>query len=272
MFFSFFLLVLFQTEKSESSHFRGGTISWAPVNPNVKFPISQVEVAITTRFFWSIASQPQCDTSAEVLAGNLIGDNTAITPLTGPTWSINSQTNCKDFSLTDQWSEGVRTQIVNVTTSMEVVSNYTSCCWITGITSVSMSTSWSLPFTINVKIRTDTHRINSSPMTSINSYIKLSTGCSNNQSLVIPVTDADGDYVKCRCFNNICLTSLLIDQNKCIIYFNPTVTGYFTIEIVLEDFDKFSSTVPLSSIPLQFIAFVQANTAQCCKLFLNFSK
>jgi hypothetical protein len=149
----FFVLVLLKIiNETMSSHFRGGAISWSPVNKSASPSATYVEVAITTRFFWAIATQPLCDSMPEIAAQALIGDNTSITPLTGPaSWSINSQVNCYDFSLIDGWSAGVRTQIVNVSTKVEVVANYTSCCWVTGVTSVSGSTSWSLPFTINLK-------------------------------------------------------------------------------------------------------------------------
>jgi len=44
------------------------------------------------------------------------------------------------------------------------------------------------------------------------------------------------------------------------------------IEIVIEDFARNGSqVVPLSSIPLQFIAFVQTNTVYCCKHLFNFN-
>ncbi len=91
----------------------------------------------------------------------------------------------------------------------------------------------------------------------------MSTGCANNQSLTIPVFDDDGDVVKCRCSTNICLSGLSIDVEKCIIFFNPLLGGYYTIEISIEDYD--ANGKQLSSIPLQFIAFVQSNTAFCCK-------
>jgi hypothetical protein len=149
----FFLLFVLQIlNETMSSHFRGGTISWSPVNSAASPFAPYVEVAITTRFFWSISVAPACDSTSEIAAHALIGDSTSITPLTGPaSWSINSQVNCYYFSLADAWSAGVRTQIVNVSTQVEVVANYTGCCLVTGVTSVSGSTSWSLPFAINLK-------------------------------------------------------------------------------------------------------------------------
>jgi hypothetical protein len=93
----------------------------------------------------------------------------------------------------------------------------------------------------------------------------MSTGCSNNQSVSIPVYDADGDLIKCRCSNDMCLSGLTMDVDNCIIHFNPTATGYYTIEVRIEDYALNVSNKPLSSVPLQFIVFVQANTIYCCK-------
>ena len=81
--------------------------------------------------------------------------------------------------------------------------------------------------------------------------------------------DADGDLIKCRCSNNVCLSGLTMDVNNCIIYFNPTVSGYYTIEIIIEDYARQASNSPLSSVPVQFIVFVQANSIYCRKWDFN---
>jgi hypothetical protein len=151
----FLLLFTLQIiNEAMSNHFKGGSISWSPVNKSASPSATYVEVAITTRFFLTIAVAPLCDSTPEIAAHALIGDSTSITPLTGPaSWSINSQVNCYDFSLIDGWSAGVRAQIVNVSTQVEIVANYTGCCLVLGVTSVSGSDRWSLPFIINLTSR-----------------------------------------------------------------------------------------------------------------------
>ena len=258
------VFVFIALKQGETSHFRGGTISWAPVNPNITFPVSQVEVYITTRFFWKLVST-QCDSSACIAAGNLIGDTGTISPINGNAWSIDSQTNCYDYSLADGWMEGVNTQIVNITTAMAVSASFASCCWVNGIISVLNSTNWNLTFVIDLKQRTDTNLINSSPTTSIKSYVQLGIGCANNQSLAIPVSDVDGDLVRCRCSQNVCLTGFSIDSVNCIMYFNPTLIGYYALDLLIEDFAPSSPNVALSSLPLQVIAYVDSKPVNCCK-------
>lgn len=166
------------------------------------------------------------------------------------------------------WSSGKRTQSVSVSTSLEITGSYAACCWAIGINSVSGTNLWNFEFKMNLNQRNDTMKINSSPVTNMISYVKLSTGCINNQSIAIPVSDPDDDIIKCRCMNDTCLTGLLIDKENCIIYFNPVLAGYYAIEIQIEDFEHKNSLVSLSSVPLKLIADVLNNSSFCCKYFL----
>ena len=270
-----YLAILLVTcmKQCESNHFRGGSISWAPVDAGVTFPASQVEVSVTTRFFWEITSfSTLCDSSASVAAGALFGDNSFINPNNGDPWSLSTLTNCFAFNADDKWSEGVRTQKVYITTTEAISASFASCCWITGIVSVSGRDTWNLTFVMDLRQRADTNRVNSSPTTDIVPFVKLSTGCVSSQSLVIPVKDADGDLVRCRCAGNTCLTGFTIDSDACIMYLNPSLTGYYALEVVLEDYARgASSGTPLSSVPLQFIAYVLEDTSFCCKCFVCFN-
>ena len=271
-----FVVVCMKKKECEASHFRGGTISWAPVNPIVSFPLpTEVEVAITTRFFWNLNTYiGLCDSSACVANATLFGDNTFITPNNGPYWSISALTNCYDFNVVDTWAAGVRTQIVNVTTSQVVSASFTSCCWIANIVSLTGLSSWNLTFFMDLRPRADnTQRINSSPTSDIVPFVKLSTDCVYNQSLVIPVSDADGDLVRCSCAGNTCLPDFAMDSDACIMYMNPVMSGYYALEVVLEDYPRGGVGGPLSSVTLQFIAYVvYFNTSFCCNFLFYKSK
>ena len=88
-----------------------------------------------------------------------------------------------------------------------------------------------------MKQRSDTGKINSSPQTTADFPIFLSTDCSGlQQSYVIPVSDPDGDIVKCRCYNNDCFSGLIMNENACSFTFNPTNVGVYGIYITIEDF------------------------------------
>ena len=53
-------------------------------------------------------------------------------------------------------------------------------------------------------------------------------------------------------------------EHNCILYFNPSVVGYYAIELQIEDFATASSTTPMSSVPLVFLVSVVNSGATCC--------
>ena len=258
------LLFILLFSNSDSSHFRGGTISWAPVDPYAS--TSSVQVQISMRFFWYLYYSSfigKCDSAAAVAAGTLYGDTALLTSMNGPVWSLSTLANCYGYNTANEWSAAKRNQTVSVITSTAVSAKFTSCCWITGVSNVQKTNSWSMIVTMNLAKRADTGKINSSPITSMAPFAIISANCTNNRSISIPVSDPDNDVVRCRCNNNICLPFASIDQANCILYFNPTVTGYYSVEIQIEDFASSSSTVALSSVPLVFLVNVTNAVNRC---------
>ena len=261
-----FLIVVFilflVLSHSHQSHFRGGSISWKPVNPNISFPVSSVSVYITTRLCY-IYNRFSCNTASDI--GTLMGDATPnIISTSGPIWFISAQTYCDSFDATESWQCGLRTQTATITTSQQVTGTYKSSAWVSGIISLTNSATWIMDFSIDVRQRNDTYKVNSAPYTTSLSYMQLSANCPMNQSVALDVHDPDGDEVKCRCSTNVCISNLQIDEENCIFYFNPTATGYYAIEIVIEDFGSSGSNVPLSSVPFQFLANVFLSQIYCC--------
>ena len=76
MFYLRLVLLLLFINSSEQSHFRGGTISYAPVNPYDTG--SSVQIAITTRFFWNINTFAACNQASDVPVGALFGDSSLL--------------------------------------------------------------------------------------------------------------------------------------------------------------------------------------------------
>ena len=276
IFFFFVFFIFFSTfiDKTLSSHFRGGTISWAPVNPSVSFPVASVPVEVTMRFFWNIAfnwGSPSsctgtncCNSAAAVTASKLFGDSTNLNSQNGPFWSLSSQANCYAYSTTNAWSAQKRTQTQSIITTSQVTAMWSNSAWITGVVNINMTSYWYLSVVFNLAQRADTGKINTSPVTSMVPYVIISSNCTNNRSVTIPVTDADGDVVRCICKYNLCIANAFMDENNCVLYFNPTVTGYYAIEIEIQDFATASSTTPLSTVPLVFLVSVVNSGATCC--------
>ena len=73
--------------------------------------------------------------------------------------------------------------------------SYQGCCWI-GSLSRYPNGNWLVSTIVNLTRRTDSGRINSSPVSKSPAIVRFQEGCS--QSLRIPVEDPDGDVVKCR--------------------------------------------------------------------------
>ena len=110
-FFAVICVYLSAQNLAHASHFRGGYISWAPVNPSVTFPVDKVDVLITTRFYWIMdGADGQCSSNADIAAQNLIGDTDFIYSENGDSWSVSTRTKCSDFSVSDGWSGGIRSK------------------------------------------------------------------------------------------------------------------------------------------------------------------
>ena len=124
---------------------------------------------------------------------------------------------------------------------------------------------WYVDVTIDLSKRDASGKINSAPYSTIDCYVQISSGCSGLQTLQVPVFDPDGDTVRCYCTNNLCLSVMTIDPITCIITFNPT-NGYYAVALTIQDFEA-GSSVPKSSVPIQFITYVNSGTGNCRKYY-----
>ena len=137
-----------------------------------------------------------------------------------------------------------------------------------GIVTIDGTDTWYVDVDIDLSKKDGSGKINSSPITTLDcGLVEISLGCTGVQQLQIPVSDPDGDTVRCYCTSNICVPVVTIDPNTCIITFTPT-NGYYAVAIDIQDFDAGSST-PKSTVPLQFIVYMSPGTANCRKYFLN---
>ena len=125
---------------------------------------------------------------------------------------------------------------------------------------------------IDLKTRTKTGQINSSPITSMPPVITLPI---NTQQVIrIPMIDTDGDIVKCRWANqsttyhvtsidecasacnrnsNFTLYTSSNLDNNCTLIVNISTVGFYAVAIQIEDFLPAAPYHPSSSISLQFL-------------------
>ena len=76
-----------------------------------------------------------------------------------------------------------------------LVDRYQSCCWISNLVRYADS-QWSVSTKISLSRRSDSGKVNSSPVSKSPAIVRFQQGC--QKSLKIPVEDPDGDFVKCR--------------------------------------------------------------------------
>ena len=172
---------------------------------------------------------------------------------------------CTDFSTTENWSYGGRTFIhMFLPTSEPLTIGFTDCCWIN-----PFGGNWDVSTTFSLQRRADTGRLNSSPRATTSPVIRFQQGC--HHTLPLAVSDPDGDAVRCRwaegdeC-DSVCheWAGAVLDPDTCVFTYDATrqTAGYKAAAIMLEDFPP-NSTVPLSTVALQFLVLVYTSKEPC---------
>ena len=206
-----------------------------------------------------------CDQSV-IESGNLIGQSGDIDCLHGCSESpiANVTFMCTDYSIEEDWSFGERRFIYRFNEISNITIAFTGSAWIS-----PFSSSWSILTNFSTAKRIDNGRINSTPRAITSPVLRLQKNC--NHKIRIPVTDPDNDIVRCRwavgydeC-GSVCdgFPGANLDPESCSITYTANQgVGYRAAAIVIEDFLP-GSTVPMSSVGLQFLVFVFSSTRPC---------
>lgn len=249
-----------------ATHFRGGYISWQTLSTNVTAS-SKVTILIYQTYSWANSAVP---------CGQMIGDYNFLQciSLSCSNYSNNVSVRapCTSYDLGLDVSTAQSTTAVTFDIGSQLVIAFQSSNWLLLVYGVLYPT-WSLATYINLAVRTDNGRINSSPTSNMAPLVTVMVNSA--QVLRIPVTDIDQDIIQCRWAANSSVTaSTIIDEcggvcqnmpntqlyststldNNCTIVFNTTITGYYVIALQIEDFMPSNPNgTALSSIPLQFL-------------------
>ena len=189
----------------ESDHFRGGTVTWKPINNAVTG--SEVSILITQTYTWTL-SLINCTSDMIAAHSSLIN----LGARSGSTSNLTCISNCStaggyignevpitgyciDYSNALDLTVSQRTDMVNLT-----VDSYFTVAFVgTGglyPLALGSSTGWSLSCRIDLYVRSDNGLINTPPVATCISYISIPVGIT--QTIQIPVLDADNDVVRCR--------------------------------------------------------------------------
>ena len=192
-------LFAFIIRNSNASHFRYGTIFWAPVSNST----TSVTMLVTHSWAWRLDSSTaaNCDNTV-IAAGALMGPNSPIYCDVGcsPLGKIVGYTTmyCTAFSPTsiDNWSLGYKSYNVTfpITTDAEIY--FYSSAWV-GLNLGAASGDWMVRAKINTQVRPDNGVINSSPLTSSAPSYCIRLGYS--YEIILPIADPNQfDDLRCR--------------------------------------------------------------------------
>ncbi|XP_078378906.1 integrin beta-like protein A [Oculina patagonica] len=255
------------------THFRGGTFTYKPVNPSDP---ANTTVIITFRIGWrsTYNSFTFCDQST-INSGQLIGINDDLECRDRCSGSVGKLLfRCTDFSTNEDWTTGTNsfqyTFPVPAYLPPYYQVSYQGFNWISLV--YNSEAAWELRMYVNLTVRNDTGRLNTSPVTTMTPIVRLKWGC--NHTINIPVTDTDNDEVRCRWASGssecggICggygLPNARMYHRECKITYSATDhKGYYAAAAMIEDFAEPTATEALSSIPLQFLVYVSDSNEPC---------
>ena len=251
----------------EGSHFRGGTITWKPIN-NSDTGSATVSIMITQTYLWThsvisctnsmITNQSptinlgsksgngkylMCNDSCST-SGGYVGNEV---PITGY---------CTDFSTKLDTTVSQRSDTVSLTAGANFNAAFgTGGGWVN--LALGSSSGWSLSTFIDIRTRSDNGLINTAPVAAYISYVSIPAGV--QKTIQIPVLDADNDYTQCRfasgsteCVNTCPPGSLPGGTTltvSCILTITGTSAGdYYLVALQVNCFD-----IDLFTISLTFI-------------------
>ena len=243
-----YFLCLLSCYVIDARHFRGGTITWKPLNNNVTAG-ARVSIVVTQTYSWT-SSQVNC-TNAMIAnqappidlgtssgagidltcsancstAGGYVGDEI---PITGT---------CTDVSTALNLTVSQRSDIRNLTVGSYFTATFTtSGLW--QALALGSNTGWSLSVLIDLLRRADNGLINTPPVATCISYISIPLNV--QQTIQIPVLDADNDFLRCRfahgtseCSNACPAVALppgtTLSSSCTLPITGPTVSSYYLV-------------------------------------------
>ena len=222
-----------------------------------------MEISFHISWRRSFNSEAYCDQTV-INSGQLIGVEGELVCEEGCSGLISDLSfRCTDFSSEEDWSFGENSILYNFTGGPNITIAFSGRAWIS-----PFSSPWRVPTSFSLTRRSDTGEINSTPRAITSPVLRIQEGC--NHTIRVPVTDPDGDTVRCRwavgdeCAG-ICngFPGAVLDPETCsLAYYANQGRGFRAVALMIEDFQP-GSTVLLSSVALQFLVLVVDTMRPC---------
>ncbi|CAF0820992.1 unnamed protein product [Adineta steineri] len=258
-------------------HFRGGTITWRPLNNTPSG--STVAVQMRERWSWNRITYP-CDDATIALHGTL-GGGSYVYGVSGSygSWTpMNTAINCTDYSAALVVSSGEHYETQTFPLNIAFSIGFVSGNWFANLVVGGNNQGWSVVSQVNTAIRPDGY-INSSPIAVSLPIVYKEIGIT--QVHVIQMSDFDGtDTLRCRwatassninnydecsgVCNGIPLATNLIQDNCTLVFSLANAGQYAAAALQIEDYYSSSSTTPMSSVPIQFLFYGYAAPTGSC--------
>ncbi|CAM4758674.1 unnamed protein product [Rotaria magnacalcarata] len=282
------LLLILSTlyETVDGSHFRGGIISWRPLNNTPSG--SHASILIHQRYFWNRQwvgfSTPYCDESivtsqAAIPVGSTMTclqncSSSTYTPLS----TVMTSTDCDANTLIQSWA-GERYDTLSLPLTTSITIGFPSNAWFTSLY-IGGGLSWSIVNRLNLAVRPDGY-INTSPVTNTLPVVFVPV---NTQTVhVVQMADNDDtDILKCRWSNaatstnynrydecgGVCsglpVSTVLYSSNCTLVFTLPVTSIYYACALQIEDYYDSSSVSPMSSVPIQFLFYAYTASGSAC--------
>ncbi|CAF1249577.1 unnamed protein product [Adineta ricciae] len=287
-----FLVLLLLHDVIDGAHFRGGIISWRPLNPKPAPSDTTAVILIHQRYFWnrtwgSFTPRTFVCTEANVAAKTNISvgaaylqclNNCPSSNYTNNTVSVTTKTtDCQNNSMIESVA-GEKYDQVTLLLNTSITIGYQSNAWMAQLYKGGGG-DWSIVNRLNLVLRPDGY-INSSPVTNTLPVIfyQIKTPIVH----IVQMADNDPtDILKCRwsdansAYNynqvdecgGICSglpIGAAVEPTNCTLTFNlPTADIYYAVALQIQDFYDSSYTIPMSSVPIQFLFYGYNITSTC---------
>ncbi|XP_030233432.1 uncharacterized protein LOC115558989 [Gadus morhua] len=234
-YFVFSVQLLLLISASSASHYYGGSMTFVPKG---RTPNGSLQVDLHFRETYSNCYHYFDWRCWSGNCGQKFASQTGV---------IDTSTNSAPY--TNGWCEMEIVESRYFPSDDPFVMRKAGCCWIYNVNHMG---SWRLFTHVDLKRRSDSWQLNSSPNNAILPFLRVPSNCPRSYHLM--TVDPDGDQVICRygtiphieCSRCLQPTGFYLDEGTCVLHYGFTeYTGIYGFELVVEDFPR--STITLTS-------------------------